>query len=147
VSGACEALLGGAPQPLVSARSCLNHPYLDGPFDRLRSGLPFRIRRFGAGSPEFTRCCNHSFLWKLQFGVNFPMAIGTKEHTFIQFLTDPVPSFGYSPYRRFRSPCVRFSDDETPTLLSIGRIHISDNARPYEERLYGEFLSAVSGRL
>ena len=28
----------------------------------------------GAGFPEFTRCCNHSFLWKLQSGVNFSHA-------------------------------------------------------------------------
>ncbi len=34
------------------------------PFGRLRSGFPFR--KCGDGFPEFTRCFNHSFLWRLQ---------------------------------------------------------------------------------
>lgn len=36
-------------------------------------------KRFGLGSPEFTRFFNHSHLWKLQqSGVNFSMAVSTK---------------------------------------------------------------------
>ncbi len=46
------------------------------PFGRLRSGLPCRAYERGVGFPEFTRCFNHSFLWKLQIGVNFTMAVG-----------------------------------------------------------------------
>ena len=41
------------------------------PFGRLRSGLPCRALSPGVGFPEFTRSFNHSFLWKLQSGVNF----------------------------------------------------------------------------
>ena len=54
------------------------------PFGRLRSGLPCRNRDdSGVGFPEFTRCYSHSFLWKLQSGVNFSMAVGAKKHALI----------------------------------------------------------------
>ncbi|BFU95687.1 MAG: hypothetical protein NTNFB02_24090 [Nitrospira sp.] len=46
-----------------SASSLCTFLPTDMPFGRLRSGLPFRLR--GDGFPEFTRCFNHSFLWKL----------------------------------------------------------------------------------
>jgi len=60
VSGANEALLGWAPQPLVSARSCLPSALQQASLRVTIPNLP------GAGSPEFARCFNHSFLWKLQ---------------------------------------------------------------------------------
>ena len=44
----------------------------------LRITIP-TLRRVGAGFPEFTRCFNHSFLWKLQLRMQFPMAVGAKQ--------------------------------------------------------------------
>jgi hypothetical protein len=61
VSGAGEALLGRAPQPLVSARSCLRY----GPSAGFAQG--HRSETFGVGFLEFTRSFNHGFPWKLQF--------------------------------------------------------------------------------
>ena len=68
VSGAGEVLLVRAPQPLVSARSCL----LLCPFGRLRSGLPFRLQiadvrvQIAAGVNLQSQICN------LQCGVGLP---------------------------------------------------------------------------
>jgi hypothetical protein len=45
-----------------------------------------------AGFPEFTQFFNHGLPWKLQPGVNFPMAIGAQEYTFLQLLPDFVPT-------------------------------------------------------
>jgi len=70
VSGACEALLVGS-----SASSlCTFLPTLSALRQAsLRVTIPNR-QAFEAGFPEFTRFYNHSFLWKLQSGVNFPVA-------------------------------------------------------------------------
>jgi len=61
--GAPEALLGRAPQPLVSARSCVRVAPSAGFAQDYRSD---GHRPIGAGSPEFARCFNHGFPWRLQ---------------------------------------------------------------------------------
>jgi hypothetical protein len=76
MSGAHRALLVGDPQPLVSARSCLPTT----PFSRLRSRLPCPSTSLRVlGFPEFTRFSILIFIRTLRFGVNFPVAIGTKK--------------------------------------------------------------------
>jgi len=49
---------------------------------------------FGAGFPEFTRFFNHSFLWKLQFGMNFPVAVRTQQDALVEFLAHLFPTTG-----------------------------------------------------
>jgi len=64
--GARGGLIGLAPQPLVSARSCLHRAFST----RLSAGFAQDCRagaRAGLGFPEFTQFFNHSHLWKLQF--------------------------------------------------------------------------------
>lgn len=73
MSGAREALSDWAPQPLVSARSCLR----DGPLAGFAQDYHSELGKLGAGFPEFTRCCNHSFLWKLQPSLQ-PVALPTE---------------------------------------------------------------------
>ncbi len=76
VAGRLRGLIGLAPQPLVSARSCLPCAESTGLFSRLRSGLPSQLVA-GVGFPEFTQFFNHSHLWKLQRSrMNLSMAIG-----------------------------------------------------------------------
>ena len=64
--GGCRALMRRYRIGSSASSLCtfLHTPSFDGPFCRLRSGFPFRTR--GDGFPEFTRCFNHSFPWRLQ---------------------------------------------------------------------------------
>src|SRR5439155_3854327 len=65
LSGGCRALMRRYWMGSSASSLCTFLP-TRWPFGRLRSGLPCRPFKRGVVFPEFTRCFNHSFLWKLQ---------------------------------------------------------------------------------
>jgi hypothetical protein len=139
--GRSRGIIGRVPQPLVSARSCLR-------FTLQQASLRIPIPKLsGAGFPEFTRCFNHSFLWKLQRCVSFSVVIHAS--AYIDFLATAhavysrllcrielprimgkVVAKGRRSVKRTRCLCT------IPTFLAALRSHDQESQHPHIQHLH-----------